>query len=149
MLDPTDPKRAWVGVLGKAWGDSAKRGVFFTADAGETWWPQLDVDDETGCADLVRDPRDPNKLFAAMWSYRRQPWSFHSGGKGSGLYVTRDEGANWQRLGSEHGMPKGELGRIGVAIAPSNPDIVYALVEAKESALLPLDRRRPQLRGRP
>ncbi|MBI4408793.1 MAG: hypothetical protein HY561_03735 [Gemmatimonadetes bacterium] len=97
------------------------------------------MDQKTGVADLVMDPRNPNKLFAALWEYRRWPWFFQSGGPGSGLYVTYDAGASWTKLTSQDGLPEGELGRIGVAIAKSNPSVVYALVEAKKSALIRSD----------
>ena len=90
----------------------------------------LFVDNRTGCADLVMDPTNPNKLFAAMWEHRRKPWTFKSGGPGSGLYVTVDGGENWKELTDEDGLPKGDLGRIGVAVAKNNPNKVYALIES-------------------
>ena len=95
----------------------------------------LYVDPRTGAADLVIDPSNPNKLFAAMWDYRRWPWGFRSGGPGSGLYVSYDGGETWKRYTEDDGIPKGDLGRIGIAISRSNPNIVYALVEAEKSAL--------------
>ena len=139
VLHPRDPNIAWVAAMGQAWGQNADRGVFKTTDGGRTWTKVLYVDPRTGAADLVIDPRNPNKLFAAMWEYRRWPWFFNSGGPGSGLYVSRDGGANWTRYSEEDGMPKGNLGRIGLAVAHSSPDIVYALVEAEKSALLRSD----------
>ncbi len=139
VLHPRDPNVAWVAALGQAWGQNADRGVFKTTDGGKTWTKVLFVNDRTGAADLIIDPSNPNKLFAAMWEYRRWPWFFNSGGPGSGLYVSRDGGANWSRYTEEDGMPKGNLGRIGLAISRSNPGIVYALVEAEKSALLRSD----------
>ncbi|HEY0372153.1 MAG TPA: hypothetical protein VGD79_09130, partial [Thermoanaerobaculia bacterium] len=124
---------------GQAWGQNADRGVFKTTDGGKTWTKVLYVNDKTGAGDLIVDPSNPNKLYAAMWEYRRWPWFFSSGGPGSGLYVTLDGGANWKRYAEEDGMPKGNLGRIGLAISRSNPSIVYALVEAQNSALLRTD----------
>ena len=139
VLHPRDANVAWVAAMGQAWGQNADRGIFKTTDGGKSWTKVLYVNDRTGAADLVIDPVNPNKLFAAMWEYRRWPWFFNSGGPGSGLHVTYDGGATWKRFTEDDGMPKGDLGRIGVAIARSNPSIVYALVEADKSALLRSD----------
>jgi photosystem II stability/assembly factor-like uncharacterized protein len=121
--------------MGKMWGENRERGVYKTIDGGRSWKRVLYVDTRTGAADLVMDPSNPRKLFAAMWDYRRWPWDFRSGGPGSGLHVTRDGGETWKRVTSEEGLPEGDLGRIGVAVSPSDPEIVYALVEAEENAL--------------
>ncbi|HEX7119259.1 MAG TPA: hypothetical protein VF212_10750 [Longimicrobiales bacterium] len=139
LTHPTDPDIVYVGVMGPAWSDGAVRGVYKTTDGGESWRRVLYVDERTGVADLVMDPANPDKLFAAMWEFRRWPWFFESGGPGSGLYVTYDGGEHWTELTEENGLPAGELGRIGVAIARSDPDVVYALVEAGTSALLRSD----------
>ena len=136
VLHPRDPDVAWVAALGRAWGENPERGVFKTTDGGKTWRKVLYVDEKTGAADLVVDPANPDKLFAAMWEYRRWPWFFRSGGPGSGLFASHDGGESWRRLTEEDGLPKGDLGRIGVAVAPSDPRIVYALVEAEKSALV-------------
>ncbi|MEM7263865.1 MAG: hypothetical protein AAF488_17895, partial [Planctomycetota bacterium] len=134
LIDPKDPDTVYVAAMGRLWGENRERGVFKTTDGGKTWSHVLAVDERTGCADLVMDPRNPKKMIAAMWDYRRWPWFFRSGGPGSGLFMTYDGGENWKRL--ESGLPKGDLGRIGLAIAPSDPDVVYALVEAKEENAL-------------
>jgi photosystem II stability/assembly factor-like uncharacterized protein len=139
LLHPRDPNIAWVAAMGQAWGQNADRGVFKTTDGGRTWTKVLFVNDRTGAADLIIDPTNPNKLFAAMWEYRRWPWFFNSGGPGSGLHVSHDGGVTWRRASEEDGMPKGTLGRIGLAISRSNPSVVYALVEAEKSALLRSD----------
>jgi hypothetical protein len=114
----------------------AEAGVFKIVDGGETWKKVLYVDEKTGCGDLAMDPANPNKLIAGMWEHRRWPWFFRSGGPGSGMYVTVDGGTNWKRLTEDDGLPKGELGRIGVAFFRGDSKIVYALVEAEKSALL-------------
>ncbi|HEX6811266.1 MAG TPA: hypothetical protein VF384_06565, partial [Planctomycetota bacterium] len=139
VLHPDEPDTAFVAAFGTTWGENEERGVFKTRDAGRTWQKVLYVDARTGCGDLVMDPRNPDKLFAAMWEHRRWPWSFKSGGPGSGLHRTLDGGQTWTRLSDADGLPEGELGRIGLAIAPSDPRTVYALVEAKKNALLQSD----------
>jgi len=134
-IDPTDPNTIYVGAIGSPWGEHAERGVFKTTNGGETWEKILFVNNKTGVADLIMDPTNPNKLIAALWEHKRDPWFFKSGGKGSGLHITHDGGKSWKKITEEDGLPKGELGRIGIAIAPSKPNIVYALVEAKKNAL--------------
>ncbi len=134
-IDPTDPNTVYVGAIGSPWGEHPERGVFKTTDGGETWKKVLFVNNKTGVGDLVMDPTNPNKLIAAMWEHKRDPWFFKSGGKGSGLYMTHDGGENWKKLTDEDGLPKGDLGRIGIAIAPGKPNVIYALVEAKKNAL--------------
>jgi photosystem II stability/assembly factor-like uncharacterized protein len=136
VVHPTNPNVVWVAALGQEWGENPERGVYKTEDGGKSWNRVLYVDPRTGAADLALDPRNPDKLFAAMWQFRRWPWFFKSGGPGSGLFTTSDGGRTWKRATEEDGLPKGDLGRIGLAIAPSNPDVVYATVEAAKSALL-------------
>ncbi len=135
ILHRDNPDIIWAASLGSAYGPNEDRGVFKSTDGGKTWRKVLYVNNLTGCAELVADPQNPNKLYAAMWEYQRWPWFFKSGGKGSGLYVSYDGGEKWERLSDKDGLPEGELGRIGIAVAKSNPDVVYALVEAKTNAL--------------
>ncbi|MGH7475934.1 MAG: VPS10 domain-containing protein [Longimicrobiales bacterium] len=139
ITHPTDPDVVYLAVLGPTWSDGQERGVYRTSDGGRTWDRLLYVDAGTGAADLVMDPSNPNHLIAAMWDHRRTPWSFRSGGPGSGIRVTWDGGASWTELTEDDGLPKGELGRIGLAFAASGPEVVYALVEAEKSALLRSD----------
>ncbi|MDE3740779.1 WD40/YVTN/BNR-like repeat-containing protein [Maribacter polysaccharolyticus] len=134
-IDPMNPNTVYVGAIGSPWGEHPERGVFKSTDGGETWEKILFVNNKTGVADLIMDPSNPNKLIAALWEHKRDPWFFKSGGEGSGLYMTHDGGKNWKKLTEEDGLPKGELGRIGVAIAANKPNIVYALIEAKKNAL--------------
>ncbi|RMH13555.1 MAG: hypothetical protein D6701_12230, partial [Gemmatimonadetes bacterium] len=133
---PRDADVAYVAALGPAWSDGEERGVYRTRDGGRTWEQVLVGGPRTGAADLVMDPSNPDHLLAAMWEYRREPWFFTSGGPGSGLYRSLDGGDSWTRLGPQQGLPEGELGRIGLAFAPSDPRIAYALVEAERSVLL-------------
>lgn len=136
VLHPSESNVAFACALGREWGENPERGVFKTLDGGRTWRKVLYVDEKTGCGELVMDPSNPNKLIAGMWQFRRWPWFFKSGGPSSGIHISHDGGETWKRLQPEDGLPQGELGRIGLAIAPSNPEIVYALVEATQSALL-------------
>lgn len=135
ILDPNDPNVAYAAAMGQMWGENPDRGVFKTTDGGKAWKKVLYTNEKSGCADLVMDPSNPNKLIAAMWEYRRWPWFFKSGGPGSGLYVTYDGGETWKQLTDKDGIPKGELGRSGVAFAHSNSNVVYALIEAKKNGL--------------
>jgi photosystem II stability/assembly factor-like uncharacterized protein len=132
-VSPEDGNVVYVCALGPLWNTGEERGVYKTTDGGKTWTRALYVDDRTGCADISMDPQDPRILYAGMWQVRRWPWTFTSGGPGSGLYRSTDGGTTWTRL--TNGLPDGELGRIGVAAAPSRPNVVYAVVEAKESGL--------------
>lgn len=135
IIHPENPEVVLVGALGATWGDSSERGIYRTSDGGRTWEKVLYVNEKTGVADLALDPSDPNHIIAAMWEHRRFPWSFISGGPGSGLFVTRDAGQTWTKLTEKNGLPEGELGRCGMAFAPSRPNIVYALIEARKNGL--------------
>ena len=133
IIDPTNPDIVYVGAIGSPWGVHPERGVYKTTDGGQTWNKILFVNNKTGTGDLVMDPTNPNKLIAAMWEHKRDPWFFKSGGEGSGLHITNDGGKTWIKLSNKDGLPKGELGRIGVAFASNKPNIIYALVEAKKN----------------
>ncbi|MEN8788913.1 MAG: hypothetical protein ABF293_01085 [Flavobacteriaceae bacterium] len=135
IIDPRDPNTVYAGAIGSPWGAHPEKGVYKTEDGGISWVKILQGNNLSGVADLVMDPTNPNKLIAALWEHKRDPWFFKSGGKGSGLYVTYNGGEDWKKLGEEDGLPKGELGRIGLAIAANKPNIVYALIESKKNAL--------------
>jgi photosystem II stability/assembly factor-like uncharacterized protein len=135
VIDPKNPSTVYVAAIGSPWGEHPERGVYKTTDGGETWTRSLFVNEKTGCADLVMDPSNPNKLIASMWEHRRQPWTFKSGGPGSGIHITYDGGKMWKKLSEKEGIPEGELGRVGFAIAKNKPDIIYALIEAKKNGL--------------
>jgi photosystem II stability/assembly factor-like uncharacterized protein len=132
-VHPDDPDTVYVCATGRLWSANPERGVYRTTDGGATWELILSVDEDTGCADLDMDPQEPRVLYAAMWQFRREPDYFTSGGPGSGLYRTTDGGASWTEL--TNGLPTGDKGRIAIAVAPSRPAVVYATVEAAETAL--------------
>jgi photosystem II stability/assembly factor-like uncharacterized protein len=135
IIHPEDPNTVYVGAIGSPWGEHPERGVFKTTDGGKTWNKVLYTNDRSGVADMVMDPSNPNKLIVAMWEHKRDPWFFKSGGPGSGLYITHDGGATWEKRTDKDGLPKGELGRMGIAISRSHPEVIYALVESKKNAL--------------
>ena len=140
LIQPDNPDHVVIGVSGPSWGDSEKRGIYRTTDGGETWTKTLYINNRTGVADLVVDPSNPNHMLTAMWEHRRWPWFFKSGGEGSAIYRSTDGGATWKKLGPEAGLPSGELGRIGLSFAPSNPDYVYAYIESKRKRHLSIYR---------
>ncbi|HZO92584.1 MAG TPA: hypothetical protein VFB22_02360 [Candidatus Baltobacteraceae bacterium] len=133
-IDPRDPNRLLVAALGDPFKDTPERGVFRSTDGGKTWTKTLYVDASTGASDLAVDPNDPQVVYAGMWTFRRSAWHFSSGGPQDGLYKSTDGGATWHRL-TGAGLPPGTTGRIGLAIAPSDPKRVYALIESKEGLL--------------
>ena len=137
IVDPKDSNTAFVCATGHLWDANPERGVFKTTDGGKSWQKTLFVNDDTGCAMMDIDPQDSKTLYAAMWQYRRKPYTFSSGGPGSGLFKSTDGGQTWAKLSK--GLPEGDLGRIAVRVAPSNPKVVYAVVEAKRSALFRSD----------
>lgn len=128
VVHPTDPDVALVAAQGNPWGDNEERGVFKTIDGGATWEHVLAVDAETGASDLVMDPTNPRILYAGLWPHQRNPWFVKSGSEAGGIYKSVDGGDSWEQL--EGGLP-GLVGKIGVAVAASNPDRVYAIVEAE------------------
>jgi photosystem II stability/assembly factor-like uncharacterized protein len=133
VVDPKDSNTVYVAATGHLWNANAERGIFKTTDGGKTWQKILFVNDDTGGAWITIDPADSQTLYAAMWEFRRKPYTFNSGGPGSGLYKTTDGGAHWTKLTKS--LPEGNYGRIAVAVAASDPKVVYAMVEAKKSAL--------------
>jgi photosystem II stability/assembly factor-like uncharacterized protein len=130
LIHPTNPDVVYVCAAGQMHKPQRERGVFKSTDGGKTWKQVLFVDENTGCSDLVMDPRDPETLFAGAWQIEIHSWSLKSGGPSSGIYVTHDAGESWSRVAG-HGLPpEGKsIGKIGLGIAPSNPNRVYALIE--------------------
>jgi len=141
IVHPTNPDVAFAAVLGHAFGPNQERGIYRTRDGGATWQRVLFKDVDTGASDVCFDPNNPRILFAGLWQARRKPWEFISGGPGSGLYTSRDGGDTWQKLGpdtataEETGLPAGPYGRIGIAVAPSDSQRVYASIEAAKGGL--------------
>ncbi len=128
LVDPRDGDVVYVAAQGPLWAPGGDRGLYKTTDCGATWTKVLDAGEDTGVSDIVCDPRDPDVIYASTYQRRRHVWTLIDGGPGSAIHKTTDGGQSWRKLTS--GLPKGDMGRIGLAVAPSAPDIVYALVEA-------------------
>jgi photosystem II stability/assembly factor-like uncharacterized protein len=129
IVNPENSQEIYVGVLGALWSDSEDRGVYKSTDGGSTWNKILYVDASTGCADMAMDPSNPDVLYASMWEFRRTAWSFNSGGEKSALYKSTDGGKTWNKI--HNGFPEGKLGRLAIAVAPSNPQVLYTVIEAE------------------
>ena len=134
-IHPKDPNTAYVSVIGDIFKDSEERGVYKTTDGGKTWKKSLYVSPIAGAMDLAFEPGNPRVLYASTWNVRRTPYSFSSGGEGSGLWKSTDEGENWTEISRNKGLPKGTLGIIGVAVSPVDPNRVWAQVEAENGGL--------------
>ena len=148
LVDPKDSKTVYACVPGKLWSDSDDRGLYKTTDGGKTWDKILKgPNPSTGCSMISMSSQDPKVLFASMWDFRRKGWTFRSGGEsptspsGSGFFKTTDGGATWQELDEKgaKGLPPKPWGRIAVAVAPSKPDVIYAMIESTRSALFRSD----------
>lgn len=133
VVDPKNSDVVYVAATGHLWNSNDQRGLYKTIDGGKTWQRVLFIDKDTGCSDVAVDPQESGIVYAGMWQFRRSPYFFTSGGPGSGMHKSTDGGKTWKRLAK--GLPDGELGRIAIAIAPTRPNVVYAIVEAKKSAL--------------
>ena len=128
VIDPVNPNKVFVGVAGALWGPNPERGVFRTKNGGSTWEKTLYLNEDTGIADLAIDPTNGKIIYAATYQRRRHAWAHVKQGPHSALYRSTDGGDTWEKL--TKGLPEGDLGRIGLAVAPSNPQVVYACVEA-------------------
>ncbi|MEP7197005.1 MAG: glycosyl hydrolase [Saprospiraceae bacterium] len=133
LIDPKDSKIIYVSVPGPLWSDSPHRGLYKSVDAGLTWNKILYINDKTGCADICINPQNPSIIYATTWEFRRTPYSFNSGGKGSAFYKSTDAGKNWKKI--TEGLPSGEFGRIAMTLAPSQPDQLIAIVESNNTGL--------------
>ena len=132
LVDPRDSDTVWVAAQGPLWNAGGDRGLYKTTDGGATWEPVLQIDEHTGVTDIAFDPRDPDVVYAASYQRRRHVWTLINGGPGSAIHKTTDGGATWRKL--ENGLPKVDMGRIGLAVSPAAPDTVYAIVEAEGDA---------------
>jgi photosystem II stability/assembly factor-like uncharacterized protein len=135
VIHPRNPDIVWVAVMGHLFGPNDERGVYKTTDGGRTWKKTLFINNQTGCSDLVMEPGNPSVLYAGMWRLIRTPWSLESGGDGSGLWKSVDGGETWTNISAKKGLPKGVWGIVGVAVAPSNTDKVYAIIENEKGGL--------------
>ena len=133
IVNPKNSNIIYVAVPGPLWSNSTHRGLYKSADGGKTWKKILYANEKTGCADITMNPENPDELLASMWQFRRTPYSFISGGPGSALFKSEDGGKTWKKI--TKGLPAGELGRIALALSPSNPNHILAIVEAKETKL--------------
>jgi len=133
-IDPRDPRHVVVGAFGDPFKDSSDRGVYVTFDGGSTWKKSLYLTPASGASDVAIDPVNPDVVYAGMWHFRRVPWTFTSGGPDGGLFKSSDGGRTWTRL-TGNGLPSGYSGRIGLAVAPSRHDRVFAIIEAKGGIL--------------
>ena len=132
VIHPTNPDIVYVAVIGHIWGPHKERGVYMTTDSGKTWKNVLYVDEKTGASDMDMDPSNPNILYAGMWTFQRHSWTHQSGSDKGGVFKSIDGGQTWRKL--TNGLPT-LIGRIGVKVAPSNPNVVYAIMECKEGTL--------------
>jgi photosystem II stability/assembly factor-like uncharacterized protein len=139
-VNPKDPNIVFAAAMGHLWGPNRERGLYRSTDAGATWKQVLYVNEQTGASDVAVDPKDPDIVYCGMYEILRQPWHVQSGGPGSGLYRSADGGATWTKLTDpalHNGLPGAKLiGRIGLTIAASNPNVVYALMECEEPGSL-------------
>jgi len=138
-INPRNPNLVYAAVLGHLFGPNKQRGIFRSNNGGKSWKKILYVDNKTGASDLAMDPVNPRILFAGMWRVKRTPYSFSSGGKGSGLWKSTDGGDTWKNISKNKGLPKGIIGIVGVTVSPVNHNRIWAIIEAKDGGVFRSD----------
>ena len=138
-IHPKNPDLVYVAALGHVWGPNEQRGVFRSKDGGKTWEKILSRGNKAGAIDLILDPSNANTIYAGFWEVYRKPWTLESGGPGSGIFKSTDGGDTWTELTRNAGMPKGMIGKVGIAVSPANPERVWALVEAEDGGVFRSD----------
>lgn len=133
IVSPTDPRTVYVAVLGNVWKPNKTRGIYMSIDGGDTWKQVLYVNDTTGASDIEIDPKNPNVMFAGMWTVQRKPWDLVNGSKDGGIWRSLDGGRSWKRLTA--GLPDDPTDRVDIAIAPTDPNKIYALMATKDQVL--------------
>jgi photosystem II stability/assembly factor-like uncharacterized protein len=138
-IHPKNPDIVYVAALGHVWGPNEQRGVFRSKDGGKTWEKVLNRGNKAGAIDLIIDPSNPNILYAGFWEVYRKPWTLESGGPGSGIFKSTDGGDTWTELTRNNGLPKGTVGKVGIAVSPVNSDRLWAIVEAEDGGVFRSD----------
>jgi photosystem II stability/assembly factor-like uncharacterized protein len=138
-VHPKNPDLVYVAALGHVWGPNDQRGVFRSKDGGKTWEKILSRGNKAGAIDLILDPSNPNIIYAGFWEVYRKPWTLESGGPGGGIFKSTDGGDTWTELTRNPGLPKGTVGKIGIAVSPADPDRIWAIVEAEDGGVFRSD----------
>jgi photosystem II stability/assembly factor-like uncharacterized protein len=138
-VNPKNPDIVYVAAQGHVWAPNEQRGLFRSKDGGKTWQKILYRSDKAGASDLIIDPTNPNILYAGFWEVYRKPWTLESGGSGSGIFKSMDGGDTWAEISRNPGLPKGMIGIVGVTVSPSNPDRLWAIVEAEDGGVFRSD----------
>jgi photosystem II stability/assembly factor-like uncharacterized protein len=138
-VHPKNPDLVYVAALGHVWGPNEQRGVFRSKDGGKSWEKILTRGNKAGAIDLILDPSNPNIIYAGFWEVYRKPWTLESGGPGSGIFKSTDGGDTWTELTRNPGMPKGTVGKVGIAVSPANSERVWAIVEAEDGGVFRSD----------
>jgi len=138
-VHPKNPDIVFVAALGHVWGPNDQRGVFRSKDGGKTWEKVLSRGNKAGASDLIMDPTNPNVLYAGFWEVYRKPWTLESGGPGGGIFKSTDGGDTWTEITRNPGLPRGMVGKVGIALSPANPDRLWAIVEAEDGGVFRSD----------